>query len=103
MLAFFITFAYNRRNDKKGVLDMAQAVNVNFRLDEDVKKSMEAACSEMGLSMSAAFTIFAKTVAREKRIPFVVSAEPSVSKKRMMADTDKLLGDFAYDYERMAR
>lgn len=39
---------------------MAQAVNVNFRLDEDVKKSMEQACADMGLSMSAAFTIFAK-------------------------------------------
>ena len=37
---------------------MAQAVNVNFKLDADVKKSMEQACSELGLSMSAAFTIF---------------------------------------------
>ena len=49
---------------------MAQAVNVNFKLDADVKKSMEQACSELGLSMSAAFTIFAKKVGREKRIPF---------------------------------
>ena len=32
---------------------------VNFRLDEEVKKKMEAACKEMGLSMTAAFTIFA--------------------------------------------
>ena len=30
---------------------MAQAVNVNFKLDSDVKKSMEQACSDMGLSM----------------------------------------------------
>ena len=44
---------------------MAQAVNVNFKLDADVKKSMEQACSELGLSMSAAFTIFAKKVGRE--------------------------------------
>ena len=36
---------------------MAQ-VMVNFRIDEDVKKSMEKACREMGLSMTAAFTIF---------------------------------------------
>ena len=39
---------------------MAQAVNVNFKLDPDVKKSMEQACSELGLSLSAAFTIFAR-------------------------------------------
>jgi DNA-damage-inducible protein J len=53
---------------------MAQAVNVNFKLDADVKKSMEQACSELGLSMSAAFTIFAKKVGREKRIPLEVQA-----------------------------
>jgi DNA-damage-inducible protein J len=55
---------------------MAQAVNVNFKLDADVKRSMEQVCSELGLSMSAAFTIFAKKVGREKRIPFEVSVDP---------------------------
>ncbi len=39
---------------------MGQTVNVNFKLDADVKKGMETACSDMGLSMSAAFTIFEK-------------------------------------------
>ena len=62
---------------------MAQAVNVNFKLDSDVKKSMEQACSELGLSMSAAFTIFAKKVAREKRIPFEVSVDPFYSQSNM--------------------
>jgi len=54
---------------------MAQ-VMVNFRMDESVKKSMEQACREMGLSMTTAFTIFATKVGREKRIPFEVTAEP---------------------------
>ena len=36
-------------------------------------------CNDMGLSMTAAFTIFAKTVTREKRIPFEVSADPFYS------------------------
>ena len=52
----------------------AQTVSVNFKLDREVKKSMEKACADMGLSMSAAFTIFAKKVGRERRIPFEVSA-----------------------------
>jgi DNA-damage-inducible protein J len=55
---------------------MAQTVNVNFKLDAEIKKKMETACSDMGLSMSAAFTIFAITVARERRIPFEVTADP---------------------------
>ena len=62
---------------------MAQTVNINFKLDADVKKGMEAACRDMGLSMSAAFTIFAKKVSRERRIPFEVSADPFYSEENM--------------------
>lgn len=62
---------------------MAQSVNVNFRLDEDVKKSMEQTCAELGLSMSAAFTIFAKKVSREKRIPFEVRVDPFYSESNI--------------------
>ena len=54
---------------------MAQ-VMVNFRIDEDIKKAMEQACREMGLSMTTAFTIFATKVGKEKRIPFEITAEP---------------------------
>lgn len=62
---------------------MARVVNVNFRMDEELKKSMEKVCSDMGLSMTAAFTIFAKTVSREKRIPFEVTADPFYSESNM--------------------
>lgn len=62
---------------------MSQAVNVNFKLDENVKKSMEQACSELGLSMSAAFTIFARKVGREKRIPFEIAVDPFYSEENM--------------------
>lgn len=62
---------------------MAQTVNVNFRLDEDTKREMEQACADMGLSMSAAFTIFAKKVGREKRIPFEITADPFYSEANL--------------------
>ncbi len=52
-------------------------------MEEDIKKRMERACSEMGLSMSAAFTIFAKKVGREYRIPFEVSADPFYSESNL--------------------
>ncbi len=60
---------------------MAQ-VMVNFRMDEDVKKNMEQACREMGLSMTTAFTIFATKVGKEKRIPFEVTAQPRSAEPR---------------------
>ena len=62
---------------------MAQTVNVNFRLDETDKKRMENVCNELGLSMSAAFTIFAKKMGREHRIPFEVSVDPFYSESNV--------------------
>ena len=62
---------------------MAQAVNVNFRMDAELKESMEEVCSDMGLTMTAAFTIFAKKVSREKRIPFEISADPFYSESNI--------------------
>ena len=62
---------------------MEQAVNVNFRLDATVKKNMEQVCAELGLSMSAAFTIFAKKVGRERRIPFDVSIDPFYDERNL--------------------
>jgi DNA-damage-inducible protein J len=54
---------------------MAQAM-INFRMDENLKKGMEQACKDMGMSMTTAFTIFATKVSRERRIPFEVAADP---------------------------
>lgn len=71
---------------------MAQ-VMVNFRMDEDLKSNMEAICKELGLSMSAAFTIFANKMTREKRIPFEVSVDPFYSEENM-AYLKKLISDF---------
>ncbi|MCI6067674.1 MAG: type II toxin-antitoxin system RelB/DinJ family antitoxin [Galactobacillus timonensis] len=57
----------------KGDSIMAQA-NINIRMDEDLKKQFEAFCSDIGMSMTTAFCVFAKTAVRERRIPFEISA-----------------------------
>ena len=56
---------------------------VNFRMDEDVKRKMEQACKDMGMSMTTAFTIFAVKVGNEKRIPFEIVADPFYSEANM--------------------
>ncbi len=55
---------------------MSETVSVNFKLDAETKKGMENVCSELGLSLTAAFTIFAKAVTRERRIPFDLALNP---------------------------
>lgn len=62
---------------------MSEMVNVNLKMDSDVKRSMEQACAELGLSMSAAFNVFARKVGREKRIPFDVSVDPFYSESNI--------------------
>ena len=61
---------------------MAQAM-VNFRMDEELKKNMEQTCKEMGITMTAAFTMFATKVSREKRIPFEITADPFYSESNI--------------------
>ena len=49
---------------------------ISLRIDDDVKKNAETTLDEIGLSMSTAITIFLKTVVREQRIPFELTADP---------------------------
>lgn len=49
---------------------------INVRIDQQTKRDMAEVCDQLGLSMSAAFTVFAKTVAGERRIPFELNAAP---------------------------
>ena len=54
---------------------MAQTM-INFRMDEELKRGMEQACKDMGMSVTTAFTIFATKVSKERRIPFEVASDP---------------------------
>lgn len=47
--------------------------NINIRMDENLKKQFELFCNELGLTMTTAFNIFAKTVVRQHKIPFELS------------------------------
>ena len=49
---------------------------ITFRMDEDLKKQTEATLDEIGLNMSAAFTVFAKAIVRTGTIPFELTIDP---------------------------
>ena len=57
---------------------MAQT-NINIRIDEDLKKQFEAFCSDIGMTMTTAFCVFAKTAVRKQKIPFEISTDPFYS------------------------
>ena len=54
---------------------MAQTT-FSIRMDENLKKQFDSLCTEFGMNVTTAFTVFAKTVVRERKIPFNIAAEP---------------------------
>ena len=58
---------------------------VNIRMDENVKKNMEKICNELGITLSAAFNIFARKMIRANGIPFDVTVDPFYSESNMQA------------------
>lgn len=57
----------------KNVITMTQAT-ISIRVDQSLKRQFDSLCELFGLSTTAAFNIFMKTVVRERRIPFEIRA-----------------------------
>ena len=56
---------------------------ISLRVDDELKRGAEKTLNDISLSMSTAINIFLKTVVRENRIPFELSADPFYSKENM--------------------
>ena len=63
---------------------------INFIIEEDIKNNAEQALKEMGLTMSSAITIFLTKVARERRIPFEINADPFYSAENIAELTRRI-------------
>ncbi|MCD8371538.1 MAG: type II toxin-antitoxin system RelB/DinJ family antitoxin [Clostridiales bacterium] len=51
------------------------STNINIRMDADLKRQFEAFCTDMGMTMTTAFNIFARKTVREYRIPFEIGGD----------------------------
>lgn len=72
---------------------MSEMTNVNIRMDKELKKQFETFCNDVGMSMTTAFTIFAKKVVREYRIPFEIGGEiPNAETRKALDDARKGIG-----------
>lgn len=47
----------------------------SIRLEEDIKNDMDAVCESLGMSMSAAFNVFARAFVRNRGFPFDVKLQ----------------------------
>ena len=65
---------------------------VSFSIDDKIKKDAEQVCDDIGISMSAAITIYLKRLGKERRIPFDLVADTFYSAKDI-AVLDKRIAD----------
>lgn len=79
---FMITW-YSKRDtlylQYKGVNIMAKST-ISIRVDDKLKKDTEKTLDDMGMNITTAFTIFAKTLVKEQRFPFEITNDPFYSK-----------------------
>ena len=48
-------------------------VNLNIRMDKNLKDELDSLCKELGLTTSTAINIFAKAMVRKQALPFKLS------------------------------
>ena len=68
-------------------------INVNIRIDEDLKKEFDALCQNLGLTMTAAFNVFAKAAVRQQSIPFMISMNPNAETKAAIEEARMIMKD----------
>ena len=87
----------------KKYLNMALAT-ITVRVEPTLKKNFYALCEDFGLSVSSAINIFMKAVVREKKIPFEIKKEATVSINKNSYNTeDEIIEKGKKAFEEMRR
>jgi len=58
---------------------MSQQINVNIRMDKDVKEQADKLFNELGFNFTTAINTFVKQSLRERAIPFYIKADNTTS------------------------
>jgi DNA-damage-inducible protein J len=78
---------------------MAQTI-INIPMDEKLKHDFDVVCAEIGLTTTAAFTVFAQTVTQKRVMPFKIptdglpdeitlASEKSLAKEWLLPEEDE--------------
>lgn len=66
--------------------------SVTIRMEEELKKQAETLFDELGMNMTTAFTVFAKTAVRLQKIPFEIAADPFYNEANQARLRDAIKG-----------
>ena len=82
------------------------SVNVTIRMDANDKAQVEKLFSEFGLTLNAAFNMFAKQALREQSIPFKITKNTEIQymdRKTLMELSKKSDKKYHKAYEELAK
>lgn len=69
------------------------STNITMRIDSKLKQDAEELFADLGLSMTSAFTVFARQAVREQRIPFHLSRNmPNARTVKAIEDAQNGIG-----------
>lgn len=70
---------------------------ISIRIDDETKRGFDEFCESVGLSVSTAFNLFAKTVVREQRIPFEIRIDsPNTQLLQAFRETEEIVNNPNY-------
>lgn len=70
------------------------STNINIRMDAELKRQFERFCSDMGMTMTTAFTVFARKAVREYRIPFEIGGDvPNAETVEAIREVERMKAD----------
>ncbi len=75
---------------------MAQTA-FTVRMEADTKKRFDELCKDFGMSANTAFNIFARTVVKQRRIPFDVESEQEIQQKEAAKRFGELMDEIRAD------
>lgn len=83
---------------------MANTINVNVRIDEELKKQTETLLADMGLNMTTAVNIFLRQVLRTGGIPFEITTRTddfynSINQQKLRNSIDRLEKGLGAEHE----
>ncbi len=93
MIVKSFVLLYNVEVIRIGGVFMAN-INVTIRMDEELKAQADELFSDLGLSLSAAITMFAKQAVREQRIPFEIKRTGTKMQMATDSSVEKLSKQF---------
>ncbi|MDE7186154.1 MAG: type II toxin-antitoxin system RelB/DinJ family antitoxin [Lachnospiraceae bacterium] len=83
---------------------MANTINVNIRIDEEIKRQAEGLLADMGLNMTTAVNIFLRQVLRTGGIPFEITTKTDdfynpVNQQRLLNSISRLERGLGTEHE----